>query len=320
LAFLGLALALSRTTPPSIRSAMPCVMQHATFLRVRARIRPKVWREMTRRCSDFIHFSEVVTKLTASPTCRMWTDHLFRKAKMKPDCITLLLALIPALTAFQHVAASEALLLTDRNGATLSAKPLSCDGKTLTIIRDTDRKKFSIPLERLDAASQDRVQTWMAKAALEPRDFEITVVTNKNSRKTGMEDFDDKRVNLDPVVTIRNPEPRVSSPAAKVSVLFLGRPVSDPSGFVIIRKSTFDLPDLGPHESEEFKVGKISLAYDNRGYAQFGARYCGYVILIHDTDAERIIDSTSVPAGLDEKFGLRFLQLKTNVAYNRDLR
>ena len=239
---------------------------------------------------------------------------------MKTACITLLLALISLLPTIRHAAASEVLLLTDRNGTSLSARPLSCDGKTLTIIRNTDRKKFSIPLSRLDDASRDRVETWMAKAALQPRDFEITVVTNKNSRKTGMEDFDDKRVNLDPVVTIRNPEPHVSSPAAKVSALFLGRPVADTSGYVLIRKSTFHLPELGPHESESFKVGKISMAYDNRGYAQFGARYCGYVILIHDEDAERIIDSTSVPSGLDEKFGLRFLQLKTNVAYNRDLR
>lgn len=241
-------------------------------------------------------------------------------SRPRGDMKFLHLPIILASVLVQSVTAADILVLADKNGANLTAQPVSCDGTTLTIIRESDKKRFSIPLERLNDASQARVKAWMAKAADKPRDFEIIVETNKNRRTTGMEDFDDKRVNLEPVVTIRNPENRLAAPAAKVTVVFLGRPVTDTSGFVVFNKTTFDLPELQPLASEVYQIAKISSAYDTRGYAKFGARYCGYVVLIHDEAGEKILDSQSVPPGLDEKFGLKFLNLKTNTIYNRDLR
>lgn len=220
-----------------------------------------------------------------------------------------------------HLApAAEILILADKNGTNLTAQPVSCDGTTLTIIRDSDKKTFSIPLERLNDASQSKVKAWMEKAGDHARNFEIIVETNKNRRTTSQEDFDDKRVNLEPTVAIRNPETRIATPAAKMTVLFLGRPVSDNSAYVVFRKSTFDLPELQPLETKAFEIEKISVAYDTRGYAKFGARYCGYVVLIHNPEGDKLLDRDSVPPAMAEKFGLKFLTLKQGQTCNRDLR
>ena len=164
-----------------------------------------------------------------------------------------------------------------------------------------------------------KVKTWMSKAGNNRRDYEILVETNKNRRTTAREDFDDKRVNLEPLVTIRNPDARISTPAAKMTVLFLGRPVSDSSAYHVFKKILFDVPELAPLGSKVFEIERISAAYDTRGYAKFGARYCGHVVIIHDPTGKEMLDSDSVPPALADKVGLRFLSLKQGETYNRDL-
>jgi len=217
------------------------------------------------------------------------------------------------------MAAEQPLALVDKSGVNITANPVSCDGTNLTIIRESDKKTFTIPLARLDDSSQAKVKTWMTKGGGLREDLEIVVETNKNRRTTGREDFDDKRVNLEPVVTIRNPDTRISSRKAKATVLFLGRPVSDNTAFLVFKKSVFDLPELAPLGSTVFEIGKISSAYDTRGYAKFGARYAGYVVLIHDESGEKLYDAESIPTALAPKFGLKFLALDQGQTYNRDL-
>lgn len=217
-------------------------------------------------------------------------------------------------------AASEVMSIVDKAGHVLSASLISCDGTNITVSREPDKKTFTIPLDRLDDASQKSVKTWMDQGGNISESFDVTVETGKNRRTTSHEDYDDKRVNLDPIVTIRNPNTRLSTCEAKLTVLFLGRPVSDNSALHVFKKSTFDLPKMAPLASQDFSIGIISAAYDSRGYAQFGARYIGYVVLIHDGKGEKLYDSESVPSAIVSNFGLKLIGLKENMAYNRDLR
>lgn len=217
-------------------------------------------------------------------------------------------------------AESEVVALMDKSGTALNVRLVTCDGTNLTIARQSDGKTFTIPLERLDAASSETVKSWMAKGGNLTTKYAFEVETGKNRRTTGMEDFDDKRVNLDPVVTVRNPHATLSSSDAKVTVLFLGRPVMDSSWLFVISKNTFDLPKLSPLTSQNFPVGPVTCAYDDRGYAKFGARYLGYAIIVHDANGKKAFDSASVPAALVGGRELQFIALKKGVTYDRNFK
>jgi hypothetical protein len=230
------------------------------------------------------------------------------------------LAILAFMLACVHPvsAESEPVTLMDKGGATLKVRLVSCEGPNLTVIRQTDGKSFTIPLERLDAASAETVKSWIAKGGNLATKYEFSVETGKNRRTTGTEDFDDKRVNLDPVITVRNPNTTLSSSEAKLTVLFLGRPVANSSWIFVISKNTFDLPKLAPLTSQNFPVGPITCAYDDRGFAKFGSRYLGYAIIVHDAAGKKVFDSTSVPAAVLDGRELQFINLKKGTSYDRD--
>ncbi len=222
--------------------------------------------------------------------------------------------------ALAATATAEIMELADKNGANLSANVVFCDDTNVTIIRASDKKTFTVPLSRLDAASQKRLTLWKARGGNLAELFEVSVETNKNRRTTAREDFDDKRVNLDPVITVRNPYPRRSTKKSQLTVLFLGRPVTDSRALYVFKKSEFDLDEIPPLGAETLKVGKISAAYDTRGYAKFGSRYIGYVLVVHDDDKEKIYHSVSVPTTLVGNQAASFLTLKANMAYDETFR
>lgn len=232
------------------------------------------------------------------------------------------LVILTFMLGLAHPAAaeSEVVALMDKSGAALTVRLVTCDGTNLTITRQSDGKTFTIPLERLDAASNETVKAWIAKGGNLTTKYAFAVETGKNRRTTGAEDFDDKRVNLDPVITVRNPHTTLSSSEAKVTVLFLGRPVVDSSWLFVISKATFDLPKLTPLTSQNFPVGPVTCAYDDRGYSKFGARYLGYAIIVHDADGKKTFDSVSVPAAVLDGRELQFIALKKGATYDRNFK
>lgn len=214
----------------------------------------------------------------------------------------------------------EILTLENATGAKITAKLVCCiDGK-LTVRRTSDNKTFDLPLDQLSEKSRADVKTWQDKGGGLLEDYQIEVSTGKNRRTQAGDDFDDKRVNLDPIVTVRNPDPRVPTRAAKLTVLFLGRPVVDGKALHVFRTKTFDLPSLDPATSRNFAVGKISAAYDSRGYAKFGARYIGYVAIVHNEGNTEVFSSRSVPTTLVQGKELVFLRLKDNATYDKNFK
>jgi hypothetical protein len=218
------------------------------------------------------------------------------------------------------VAESELVQVVDKQGRAMSARLISSDGTTLTFVRNSDSKEFSVPLTALSDATQTLVSEWVESGGSLVEKYEVTVDTAKNRRKKGGEDFDDKRVNLTPFITVKNPDPKIESREAKVTVVFLGRPVESNTDMFVFRAQEFELPQLKPLGSRTFDMAEISQAYDSRGYAQFGSRYLGYVVLVHEEGGKRIYDAKSVPAFLATTFGAKFLKVQTGKTYDRDLK
>lgn len=218
------------------------------------------------------------------------------------------------------LAESEPMEFTDVQGRKLTARLVSSDGVNVTVSRDGAPAPVLISFKQLSEASQKAVTDWVEKGGNLRENYEISVETGKTRRKDGSEDFDDKRVNLSPTVTIRNPDPNFPSREGKVTVLFLGRPVDSMTDLYVFRRQQFDMGQIKPLDSAGFRVDEISHAYDSRGLAKFGARYLGYAVIVHDAAGEKIISTKSVPSSIVNEYGKRLLDLKSEQAYDRDLR
>lgn len=202
----------------------------------------------------------------------------------------------------------------------MNAEIINSDGTNIEVIRSGDAKRFQIPLNSLNKPTNKMIKAWIKAGGHLSTEFEVEVDTGKTSKTTGAEDFDDKRVNLQPIVEVTNSDTSQFSKPLKITVFFLGRLVTGSKDMYVFRKQEFDLPKLGPVSSSKLKIKPISEPYDDRGYSKFGARYLGYAWVIHEKDNKTIISSGSVPSSLtqDEKASL-ILAMKEKSAYDKDL-
>lgn len=242
------------------------------------------------------------------------TDMFFKFTTLLQTVLAFMLVVTAGLTEAKEVT------LRNKDGKSLSASLVTLDGDKLTVLRGSDKKQFVLSLAQLDDASRAEVDVWLAGGGGLSERFEIDVRSGKTNRKAGTEDFDDKNVNIEPLVVIKNPLPNVRTRAAKVTALCLGRPVNARNAYYVFSIETFDLPSIPGDQEAALQMKKISRNYDDRGYSKFGARYLGWVVLIHDPEDDHIIQSQSVPAPLAGKFGRKFLKLEADQVYDDDLR
>lgn len=224
--------------------------------------------------------------------------------------------LIAALSVATAQADSEPVTLTSTAGKSLVARLRSLDSGKITVIRD-DKKIFEMPVTSLDEKSQAIIKDWEDKGGNLSYKFNAEVDTGITRKTTGSEDFDDQRVTLNPTIVIKNPDIHRKTVAAKVTAVFLGRPVDNASKLYVFKAQTFDLAQLDPLGTTKFTVEKISQAYDRRGYGKFGARYIGYALLVHDTEGT-IHLIQSIPSNIADN-SRELLNLKSETTYGKNL-
>lgn len=214
---------------------------------------------------------------------------------------------------------SEPMTITSSSGKSMTGRLRSLvDGK-VTVVRDSDKKVFDMALDSLDEKSRAAVKEWDEKGGNISTRFDVQVDPGRTRKTTGAEDFDDQRVTLNPTITIKNPDVHRKAIGGKVTAIFLGKPVENASNIFVFKTQTFDLPSLEPIGSTEFKVAKISQAYDRRGYGKFGARYIGYALVIHNADGSEIYHAQSIPSNFANGNKQQLLSLKTEKLYNKNL-
>ncbi len=216
--------------------------------------------------------------------------------------------------------ASKDVTLRNKDGKALAVRLITCEGDRLTALRVQDGKQFVLDLRQLDDASREEVAAWIKGGGSQVEEFRIEVSSGKTGRKSGAEDFDDKNVNLDPLIVIGNPHSTMRTRPARVTAVFLGRPVNHRNAYYVFSSESFDLPSMPPGGKEAFQMKKISRNFDDRGYAKFGARYLGWVVLVYDGEDKRILCASSVPAALAAKFGAKILELKGGMTCDEQLR
>jgi hypothetical protein len=211
-------------------------------------------------------------------------------------------------------------MLRNKDGKGFSASLIACEGDKLTVLRGADKKQFVLSLAQLDDLSRAEVEAWLAAGGGLSERFEIEVRSGKRQRNTDEDYSDEKNVELEPLVAVKNPMQNKRTRAAKVTALLLGRPVNDRNSYYVFSIETFNLPSLEGGKEGACQMKPVSRAFDDKGTYKFGARYLGWVVLIHDPDDGRIIFSQSLPAPLAGKFGGKFLKLESGHAYDDNLR
>jgi hypothetical protein len=234
--------------------------------------------------------------------------------------LSLIMAFAFAILSFPTAANAQRINVTDKEGRAITAKLVSSDGTNVEIIRESDSKKFSLPLVNLNDATNRAIKRWMAFGGHLAESFEVTVDTGKSRRTSTDLGYDERRVNLEPIITVKNTDVKLASKELKLSIIFLGRPARDSSNIYVFRKQSFKLPKIAPLETTDLTVKPVSAPYDNRGDYKIGSRYSGYAWIIFEEIGGRIVASGSVPTSLAENNIKTIMELKTNATYTKDFK
>jgi hypothetical protein len=228
-------------------------------------------------------------------------------------------ALILAFSSAMGALEATEVVLRNKDGKSLTVRLVSITGDKLGVMRESDKKHFTLDITQLDDASRSKVAEWVKAGGNMSERYAVDVSTGKSSRNNNY-DYDDERiVSMEPIVLVKNPDINIPTKAAKVTALLLGRPVNERNGYYVFSNETFDLPSLEGGKQKALPMKKFRHSYDDRGSYKFGARYLGWVVLIHDPVDKRIIHSQSLPAPLVGKFGEKFLKLQPRYYYDSEL-
>jgi hypothetical protein len=228
-------------------------------------------------------------------------------------------ALMLALAAAPCALQAREVVLRNKDGKSLTARLVSITGDKLDVMRESDKKHFTLDLTQLDDASRNKVAEWVKAGGNQSERYEIEFSSGKSGKRSPYEDYDDRLVSMEPIVVVKNPDIKVPSKAAKVTALVLGRPIMESGAYYVFSSETFDLPVLEGGNQKALPMKKFSYTYDSRGGAKYGSRYLGWVVIVHDPEDNRIIHCQSVPTTLVGKFNAKFLTLGPQRYYDKNL-
>jgi hypothetical protein len=218
------------------------------------------------------------------------------------------------------LAQAKEVALRNKDGKSLSASLITLDGDKLTVLRASDKKQFALSLAQLDDASRAEVNAWLEAGGGLSERFTVEVRSGKRQRSTGEYYDDDKKVDIEPLVVIKNPDANMRTREVKVTALLLGRPVAQRNSYHVFSIETFNIPSLEGGKEAALQMKHISRTFDDRGEYKYGVRYHGWVVVITDPEDDRIILCQSNPEPLAGKFGRKFLKVEVGATYDEDLR
>ena len=233
--------------------------------------------------------------------------------------VTLIASIFVLVAASGRLEAKE-VTLTNKDGKSITVRMITSQDDKLTVLRSSDKKQFDISIAQLDDASRAEVDAWIKAGGGLSEEFEVEVSSGKRQRSTGEYYSDEKRVDIEPLVVIKNPRANIRTRTVKVTVLILGRPVVLRNAYHVFSMRSFDLPSLDGGKEGLLQMDRISHVFDDSGSYKRGARYYGWVVVIHDPEDGRIIHCRSIPEPLSGKFGTQFLKLDAGKTYDDNLR
>ena len=238
---------------------------------------------------------------------------------MDPMLMQLIRISVLALFIMSGMMQAKEVVLRNKDGKSLTVRLVSITGEKLAVMRESDKKQFTLDVTQLDDASRGKVDEWVKSGGHLSERYSVEFSSGKAGRNSAYEYDDERTVVMEPVIVVKNPDVNLPTKAAKVTALVLGRPLSDRGAYFVFSTETFDLPSLEGGKQSSFLMKKFRHTYDDRGAYKYGSRYLGWVVLIHDSEDKRILHGQSVPTPLAAKFGARLLDLTAESYYDSEL-
>lgn len=185
--------------------------------------------------------------------------------------------------------------LKSADGKSITCELISLEGEVIEFTNSANRKKYKLPLERLDEASKKIVLDWSKSPASKSSRMKIQTNIVRGNKKSQMENYDDRQVTVTPKVTVENGDSQKGSAPAEVVTVTFATPVNTPNTYYVITSQKVAVPALEPLSDHPVTFASGSIIYDNKKYAKHGNRYYGYVTLLL-VDGE-VIASESHPRG-----------------------
>lgn len=214
--------------------------------------------------------------------------------------------------------ASDTMPITSKSGKVLKAYVVSVDDTSVVFHKNNKAgKRFELPFSSLSEASVEKLKKWKQDGGGLSTEFEMIFASGKSDRLSEREQYDDQTLKLRPELTVKNSHLNMPSKPCKVSVVILGKDVTDRDVLHVFINETKEVGSLEGGGEMQFKFSKINRDYDNTGYAQYGHTYYGYVAILHDGKGT-IYSSISKPATLVKR-GKKWLELQQGKNYDKDL-
>lgn len=224
-----------------------------------------------------------------------------------------------ALLVSSAVAGGDFVSLTSKDGKTIQVELKHSTEKKVTFVMVDNKRKYTFKLDKLDAASQEKIRDWKKAGGGASVSFDIDFVSGKSSRAASRYEYDDeRRVVIKPKITVSNKDKDARTKPVEITVLILGRPVKDRSSIHVLGRESHPLASIEALGEKEIQMKTIVSAYDNRDSYRYGSMYSGYVVLIHE--GKKILASKSVPTPNAEKWGAVWLGLKVDCKYDKNLK
>ena len=220
------------------------------------------------------------------------------------------------------------LTLENTKGSKIQAVILASDNTTVTFKRVGKEKVYTLALDKLTEATQDSLLAYDLPVEYEePEKADVISVpkesflpikfsSGKTSKRTNRGTYDDERTDtLKPVVTIENRDSKTPV-SCEMTVVVFGRGVVEKRQIKVLAKKSFTINQAGGATSR-YSLDEFSFRYDARDYYNYGYKYQGYAVVLHDKDGEalRVIAS---PPGY-KSIPRRVLKVKTGKIYDSEL-
>jgi len=206
--------------------------------------------------------------------------------------------------------------LTSKDGKSGTFTLISLDNGSLTV-SSANGKSYQLKLTDLDAASNQAVQAWIAEGGNLSRKIEIEYNSGKRASISKNEGYDDKAYVFNPEIILKNKSNTQETPPLRLTVALLGRPVGSLTNISVKWLELRDSPAISPMQESTAKFSTVNWEYDNRGTAQYGSRYLGYIAVVQTKSGE-VLASRCVPEKTGERLMPYINKMLTNDNYDKN--
>lgn len=201
--------------------------------------------------------------------------------------------------------------LTDKVGKSIKVELRGVTDDAVEVLLLPQRKKYLIPLDKLEEESVDIVKKWKKAGGHLSKDFKLQFEANKSTKTVNSPsyyyyDTEDRNLVMAPKVTITNASFNNKSTPVVMRVMILGQSTATKT-MMIFSNEDFNIPSLEPRSAHKVEVKQIQSTFDNEGY-KHGNKYYGYAIFL--MKGKEVLHSEFSPKSVEDRYAHKLVKVE----------